>query len=685
MRRPTCILLLGVLLAACAPDDGRRVAIRAEGRMLEGGFPVAMRTLAWSADGRALVGGDGEGRVYRFDVGRRSFTTHWTGHDAPITAVVQRGDGRIVSFGGDGAFRVTDPATAGTAGQVSMPEGPTEAVLFNRDGTAALVWEGAEARRRPPTGCEPRAATLVLRRLGDAPQRRRLSEDALCAAFGAGGRIGVLADDRALRVFDAETGHFLRSVEFAEGARIQGLAITDDGRRIAAVVRGELILFDGDQLTVRIGGRVLSERALPVRFVFGGEAVLAVLPDPAESDRFNLDLYDVANGQLRRRLLEHVLDTTAGIAVGPDDTSVAVALPAGPIRRLPLKGDAPAEALEARHWLGSGFAAGGTHVATCDGELVEIRALSDGGLAARLAVPVGACATARPLALDAAGARLVVAATRETPFVARALDGTTVATYERPPSSEAHRPVFSRDGRWLAALVVQAERVHVMVWPAAGGAPLWDALLPPLTGVGSLAVSADGSLVVASYAHVRQDGRNVGEVSVIRRSVPQGIAWSRSHGSLSEPGEVALTPDDRRIVFAGVADELLVLDVETGETLLRGVNSADTVWTFARFGAVGVYSVLPALEQPGPRPPARLVSALAVDPDGAFAVVSGYNRSNRLPLLQVFDLGTGALLAARGMAGHPRALFFHEGALVAPGLPTAGGDHTLLRLDREGP
>jgi hypothetical protein len=177
----------------------------------------------------------------------------------------------------------------------------------------------------------------------------------------------------------------------------------------------------------------------------------------------------------------------------------------------------------------------------------------------------------------------------------------------------------------------------------------------------------------------------VGEVSAIRRNMPQGIAWSRSHGSLGEPGEVALTPDDRRIVFASVADEVLVLDAETGETLVRGLNSADTVWTFARFGAVGVWSVLPALEQPSPKPPPRLVSALAVDPDGTVAVVSGYNRSNRMPLLEVFDLDTGTLLAARGMSSYPRALFFHDGVLVAPGLPATGGDLTFLRLDRKGP
>jgi WD40 repeat protein len=683
--RPIPLLLIGALLAACAPDDGRRVSIQAEGRMLEGGFPVPMRTLSWSGDGRVLVGGDAEGRVFRFHLQRRLFTTHWPGHEAPVTAVVQRADGRLVSFGGDGAFRVTDPAHAGSAGRPSMPGAPTEAVLFDRDGTAALVWEGAETRRRPPTACEPRAAGLVLRRLSDPPRRLRLSEKALCAAFSADGRVGVLADERALRVFDAATGHFTRSIEFFEGARTQGLAISDDARRVAAVVRGALVVFHDDRPAFRVGKPVLSERGLPVRFLAGGESVLAVLPDPEESARFNLELYDASEGTLRRRLLTHVLDTTAGIAVSPDEKALAVALPDGPIRRVPLDGDAPFEDLEARHWLGAGLAAGGAYVATCSDEAVEVRAVADGALAARLAAPPRACATHRPLALDPTGRRLVLAATRDAPFVARDLDGTTVATYERPPSSEAHRPVFSRNGEWLAALVTQEWRVHVMVWPAAGGAPRWDALLPPITGAGGLAVSADGDLVVASYTHVRQDGRGTGAVSVIRRSVPQGIAWSRGHGSLAEAGEVALTPDDRRVVFASVADELLVLDVESGETLVRGANSADTVWTFARFGAVGVYSVLPALEQPGPKPPARLVSALAVDPAGTMAVVSGYNRSNRLPLLEVFDLETGALLAARGMPGHPRALFFHDGRLVAPGLPAAGGDLTTLRLGREGP
>jgi DNA-binding beta-propeller fold protein YncE len=565
-----------------------------------------------------------------------------------------------------------------------MPDVPTDTVLLNRDGTAALVFESIDSRRRPPTGCEPQAAGLALRSFAGRP-RHVLSPDALCAAFSADGRWGVLVDARALRPFDADDGAFAEPIDFGEGRRAQGVAISDDGSRVAVVVRGELVVFDHGRPAFRIGRQVLSERGLPVHFVAAGSAVVAVLPDLAEDDRFNLDVYDAATGSLKQRLMSHVPDGPADLAVNPTGDTVALALPDGTIRRFRVTGEA-ADDLEARHWLGAGFgaAANGGRMATCGQGDVEIRDTDTGAVAAHLKIPDLSCAGDDALALDPDGEHVVVEATGDRPFAARDLTGTVTATYDRPPASEAHRPVFSRSGRWLAALVTQDRRAHVFVWPAAGGAPAWDALLPPINGLSSLAVSADGGLVVASYAHVRPDGRVVGEVGALRRETADGVTWSRTQGSLAEPGHVALTPDDQRVVFASVADELVVLDAGTGAEALRGVNSADTVWTFARFGMVGVYGVLPALEQPAPRPPSHPVSALAVDPQGTMVVVAGYNRSNRLPLLEVFDLRTGELLRARGMASSPRALFFHGSALVAPGLADNGGDLATLHLGGEG-
>ena len=674
--------LIGVLTvctfgAGCRTPESSGALSAPESVAVDGQYRIPIRVVAVSSDDRFVLGADDSGLLQRFDLASMAAETLWTGHNAAATAVAFGVQGHVHTFGRDGAFRSLDPERPGARGDVHIATEAIAAAIFSPDGRVALSWDAVRPPGPAPTLCGHHPAVLS-RRTSMGREPITLSSRATCAAFSADGSQIVFADDVGIQVSSAADTGTTRHSRIVETQDVHGLAVTNDGRRVAITVRGQLHIVDMDRdaLLVTVGRLEATSRSLPVFFTPESERIVALPPDLATRGRYNLDVFDAETGERRVRVIPNMTAEASHIALSRDGGSVFVTALTGELRRYRLSDGAALGPLVGRHWLGGGFvfSGNGERMATCWRDRVQVRHTDTGVLIGEHEVEDLACTVEHPLALDPSGERAVVGATPSRPLEARAPDGTIVATYERPPGTAAHHPAYSRNGEWMAALVVQGETGRFVVWPAAGGEPRGDAVLPRFTGLRGIAVAADGAFVVASYGRVQNDGTVVGELSAFRPNGSTGPFWSRGGTEFETLGRVALLPDDRRLVFANSADIVHVVDAGSGETLARLSNSADTVWTFSRFGTVGVFAVLPSLEAPRPLRPRDYANALAVSPDGRFAAVSGFNRSNMKALLEVFEIDSGALIGISRLVAYPRGLVFAGNRLWVSGVPRAGGD-----------
>ena len=653
------------------------------GRQIRGDYRMPVRTVGFSSDGRYLLAGDDSGMLHRFDLASETVSTFWTGHNASILSAAVTPSGQLVSFGRDEAFRAVDPAKPGARGHVHKPNDSVIAALFSADGKHALAWEGPRPPGSAPTWCGHRRAALSLR-TGAGRGIRRLGDGSTCAAFSNDGQLMAFSDPVGVQVVSVAERRILRQTTLVGGSDLRGLAISNDGLRLAAAARGQLHIIDleGNAVLATIGRAEVSERSLPVFITPNRISVVALLPDIVETSRYNLDRYDSTTGELQVRLLADIPQTVHSISLATDGQTLALGHQSGELQRLRVSDAEPLGRFHATHWLGGGlaFAANGKRMSSCWRNEVQVRDTHAGELVGRHRVEGLACAVDHPLSMSPDGESVIVGATAGHPLQSRRPDGQVVATYERPAGSEAHHPVYARNGEWLAALVVQEGSGRFFVWPAKGGPPTADAPLPPFSGVRGLALSADGKMMIASYGRLRSDGGVSGELGAFQFDGSDPQKWSKTGPVFSQLGRVALIDEDQRVVYSSVSDEVLVLDTTSGTITDRLANSAGTVWTFSRFGTVGIYAVLPTLGRPRPRRPRSYANALAISPDGRYVAVAGYNLSNLRALLEVFDIRTGALIGLDGLLTFPRALVFSGDELLVPGVAASGGDLTVLTL-----
>lgn len=665
-----------------APEE----RLNAEAKVVSGSYVVPIRSLSHSADGRHLLSGDDEGRIYAFDLTSGEERVIHTGHNAPILDATWTRDGRLISFGLDGAIRLQNAGQAEVASTARMPEIPAGFLHINPSGGQMLIFEGREAPGPGPTYCGPRSYPLQLADAeGVVMKYGHMSSAARCAAWSSDGSHMAFVEGDSLVSKSWQDRRVVFKALIPNGESVQGVAVTRDGLRAAVITRGELRLYElnnPDPLHV-IGQRVLSSRSLPVLFTPDDEHIVALLPDPVEPGQYNLDLYNARSGAPEARLFTHVPETLVAISLSPDGEHVALAERGGRIHRARLADGHPMGRLEPKSWLGGGAAISedGARIATCWQSEVQIRATETGALEGQFQIPGLSCVFDHPIALGPAGEVVLVGADERHPFEAYDRQGRQRATYERPAGSSVLHPAFSRNGQWVTALVMQNDRGRVFIWPVRGGAPIADILLPPVGSLRGLAITNDGRRVFSSFGHIQRDGRVIGEVAGLSVDAPKdGMMWSVADPAFWLTGKVDLTPDERFLLFTSEADEAIVLDTQTGQQVAQLVNSADTVWTFARFGTVGAYSVLPQFEKQSPRQPRHYINAIDIDPQGTRVVIAGYNQSNRQAMLEVFDLTDGDLLAVTPLRTYPRALHFDGAKILAPGAYHASGDLTVFNL-----
>jgi RNA polymerase sigma factor (sigma-70 family) len=202
--------------------DGVRVWDAASGKEVSRlGLPtVPVHALAFSPDGKQVLGAGGDGLARLWDLSSGSEAASLKGHAGAVTAGVVCPDGRRAVTGGDDAtVRLWDLKTGA---EVRRFLGHTDAV----SGLAVTP----DGRRALSAGLD---GTLRLWDLDSGKQVRVLRghrEAVHAVALLPGGRALSAGADRALRLWDLQTGAELRRLT-GHTDSVYGVAVPRDGRR----------------------------------------------------------------------------------------------------------------------------------------------------------------------------------------------------------------------------------------------------------------------------------------------------------------------------------------------------------------------------------------------------------------------------------------------------------------------
>jgi len=271
----------------------------------------------------APEGGEASWRVVnRISVGRGP------GVPARATCAAFSPDGRFAAVGtGDGAVHLRDGRT-GKPVRTITTDSFVEALAFSRDARAlagaannrVTVWEVPSGKLR----------WEAVGGRGDAD--RMLFEPSV--AFTPDGRTLVVAGQRDMTVeatagvvalLDARTGRVQRAL-IAGGEPVNGVAVSPDGRRIAAVTGA----FESEHPEVFVWDRETGEEAWVGRADAGPLFSVAFSPDGStlavggrSADGGSVGLWDAGSGALERSLPHG--ETALAAAFSPDGRSLATA------------------------------------------------------------------------------------------------------------------------------------------------------------------------------------------------------------------------------------------------------------------------------------------------------------------------------------------------------------------------
>ena len=259
--------------------------IRASLAMAEQRRPV--RTLAFSPDGiqAAMAGDDGEIRLFSSETGQ--LLDPITGQGGAVIAAAFVGTGRLLSVAANKSLVVWNTLAPWVLerrlGAIDSPQVFVDRVTaldFSPDGRLLATGGGVPSRSGELRLWDVETGSLV--REITEPH----SDAVLCLQFSPDGRqIASGAADRFTKVFDVETGNFVKSFE-GHGQHVLGVSWRADGRVLATGSADKSIkLWDFRAGEVLRSLPALTKEVTTVRFIGATDNFLAAAGDKTVTTR----------------------------------------------------------------------------------------------------------------------------------------------------------------------------------------------------------------------------------------------------------------------------------------------------------------------------------------------------------------------------------------------------------------
>ncbi|MDA0166050.1 AAA family ATPase [Solirubrobacter ginsenosidimutans] len=551
-REPTSEARNAVLSMLPTLTGYRRV-----GRPLEHG--AAVESIAISPDGRTLVSGADDGRIWLWDVASRRHIGWLAGHARPVNDVAISPDGRLLaSASDDDTVRLWDLAARRPRGRPLVQHKTTATtVAFSPDGTTLASGQGG-ARLSNAYG---QHATV---RFWDVASGRALGRPLQIGTtsitelqFSPDGALLATSGDGTLSMWDVAARRPLWHVTEL-GAGGESVSFSPDGRTVAHI-------DDDPQLLDVRSGRPL--RALEGRT--GIDSVVAFSPDgrtlASGGQDGTVQLWSVATHRPRGVLVTdsnrdanlegvgHVAGVLA-LAFSPRDDLLATADETGAVQLWntaaahPLDRQLPGD----RSWIRAiAFTPAGTLAsADLDGTL----RLWDTRRARTLGPPVRHLGEILSLAADPDGDRLAIAGADGLLSLWSLQGRRPLGRLLNGQSGNVYAVAIDPDGSTLAS---GGDDGTVRLWDPRSGQPTGPPLNPGAGAIRSVAFGKDGQILAAGA----QDG------TVRLWDLPRRRPLAPLRGATRFVDALAFSPDGRTLASAGGDGSIWLWNVNTSRPL----------------------------------------------------------------------------------------------------------------------
>jgi WD40 repeat protein len=203
---------------------------------------IAVRSVAWSADGSLVILGTEDGRLHVFTARGEEVGAYGAAGKPPIAAGFA-GESTLLSVASDGAVRAGGLVPSWTLARTIEPADPAQPPV---DRVMALAFSPDGKRLAGSGGVPSREGELAIWTVADGRLERRISDAHSDQVFDVsfspdGTLLASCAADKFAKIFDVESGKLVRAFE-GHTHHVLGVAWNRNGRTLATAGADNLVM-----------------------------------------------------------------------------------------------------------------------------------------------------------------------------------------------------------------------------------------------------------------------------------------------------------------------------------------------------------------------------------------------------------------------------------------------------------